>query len=54
MTARNKNRPGYKKTPVGWIPAELDSGLFATIATVIMGQFPVAKELYMEKCICGQ
>jgi len=45
LTDCNKNRPGYKKTPMGWIPEERDSGLFATIPTIIMGQSPVGKIL---------
>ncbi len=24
MSKRNKNRPGYKKTKVGWLPKEWD------------------------------
>jgi restriction endonuclease S subunit len=43
MKDRNENRPGYKKTKVGWIPEEWQSGRFSDIAYVMMGQSPDGK-----------
>jgi len=40
VSERNENRPGYKKTKVGWIPEEWELGTFSVLANVIMGQSP--------------
>ncbi len=43
MTDRNANRPGYKKTPVGWIPEEWDAAPLGKIATISSGGTPDRK-----------
>jgi hypothetical protein len=42
MTERNSNRPGYKKTTVGWIPKEWTLWLLHTIAEVQTGKRPLS------------
>ena len=32
MTARNENRPGYKKTKIGWIPEEWEAPFLGSVA----------------------
>lgn len=34
MSKRNKNRPGYKKTKVGWIPKEWESGQLQSLGAL--------------------
>ncbi|MGR3303247.1 MAG: restriction endonuclease subunit S [Candidatus Scalindua sp.] len=40
MNKLNENRPGYKKTKVGWIPENWEYCEFAAIAKIEMGQSP--------------
>lgn len=40
MSDPNVNKPGYKHTPLGWIPEEWEVGEFSRIGEVIMGQSP--------------
>lgn len=40
MTDRNKNRSGYKETPVGWIPGEWDCVPIRQTGTVVTGATP--------------
>jgi len=40
VSERNENRPGYKKTKVGWIPEEWGYDLISTIGTVVTGTTP--------------
>jgi hypothetical protein len=40
MSKRNENRPGYKKTKVGWIPKEWEIPLLDTIAMRETGHTP--------------
>ena len=49
MKDRNENRPGYKKTKVGWIPEEWQCGNFSDIASVVMGQSPDGKSYNKSK-----
>lgn len=35
MSERNKNRPGYKKTKVGWIPEEWKTARLGTVADIL-------------------
>ncbi len=38
MSKRNENRPGYKRTEVGWIPVEWDCFLFRECCSITRGQ----------------
>ena len=40
MKDRNKNRPGYKKTKVGWIPEEWDYDRVRSNGSVLTGTTP--------------
>ena len=48
MSRRNENRPGYKKTKVGWIPEERECSAFSAIAKIEMGQSPDGKSYNTE------
>lgn len=40
MTPINSHRPGYKHTPIGWIPEEWDAVIISSIATTFSGGTP--------------
>lgn len=40
MTDRNENKPGYKKTPVGWIPKEWESIRLGALVSIQSGNSP--------------
>ncbi|MCD6117953.1 restriction endonuclease subunit S [bacterium] len=44
MTKRNENRPGYKKTKVGWIPEEWGCVRIQDVAKVITVSTPSTKK----------
>jgi len=43
MIKRNENRPGYKKTKVGWIPEEWECVSIRDVAKVVTGSTPSTK-----------
>jgi type I restriction enzyme S subunit len=40
MNKRNENRPGYKKTKVGWIPGEWECVQIINVANIVTGSTP--------------